>query len=268
MNKILVVSSSKKYISKELDIKFDKEIVLEDKNNYDEIIKEIKKYNEAYFIDFEDDYRKILPLIPFKTKCISILTNEIAEFTDIKIFNKYREIIEFYDRLIIKKILVFNYDLYEVMKNTGYDIELLKIDLDLNVKKVKSDKKIVGIISSDDNPHNNFYNILTALTMVNADEIKLISHSSATKEFIERFNLPVKYCNDIDEVINGSTLNIYSNFASTNLLLLKKSLDKKIPCIIGNCDYKLRKEYDSNLVLISDDDVSELSKLISKVWEA
>lgn len=267
MNKVLVVSSSKEYIAKELDIKFDKIIILENKNNYEKIVSEIKKYNEAYFIDFEDEYRKILPLIPFKTKCISILTNEIAEFTDVKIFNKYREIIEFYDRLIIKKILVFNYDFYEVMKNANYDVELINIDLDLNVKKVKNNKKIVGIISSDTNPNNNFYNILTALTMTHVDEIKLICNSGATKEFIERFRLPVKYCNNIDEVIDKSSLNIYSNFTSTNIFLLKKSLDKKIPCIIGNSDYKLRKDYDSNLVLVSDDDVGELKDKINQVLE-
>lgn len=269
MSKILLIPSYvihlKHFIEYECSIDFDKCITINSDIDEKTVIEQVKQYNEAYFVDFDDKYRKILPYIPFKTKCFSIFTNEVAEFTNPGVLSIYNSIIEFLDRMIYKKIFTISYDLCSVLKNSKYNVEQMQFKLDLDVSKKKNKRNIIGIISNDFNPNHNFYNILTALTMVNSiDKIKLISHMPATIEFIERFNLPVEFCDDIDDVICDSTLNIYSNFTANNYSLFKKSLDLKIPCMVGNIDSNVRKAYSKDLIMESDDNVCELTEKIKK----
>ena len=127
MKKVLVIPRYKlhqrNFIEYECGINFDKSIIIEYQEEFDEIIKKIKTYDEAYFVDFCDEYRKILPMIPFKTKCYSILTNEIGEYTNPGVLNIFNSAIEFYDRLIFKKIFTISFELATVLKNSGYQVE-------------------------------------------------------------------------------------------------------------------------------------------------
>lgn len=269
MKKVLVIPRYKlhqrNFIEYECGINFDKSIIIEYQEEFDEIIKKIKTYDEAYFVDFCDEYRKILPMIPFKTKCYSILTNEIGEYTNPGVLNIFNSAIEFYDRLIFKKIFTISFELATVLKNSGYQVEKLKYEINVKVQKSPVNKdNVVGVICDDYNPNNNFYNILTALCMTKVKKIKLISHMPATIEFIERFNLPVEFCDDIYDVIYNSSINILTNFTANKVELLNQSLKMNIPCLIGNFDSDFVNKYNQDLVINSDDDVNEIAAKISK----
>lgn len=272
MKRVLVIPKYKlhqrNFIEYECGIDYDKSITIEYQEEFKEIIEEIKTFDEAYFVDFCDEYRKILPMIPFKTKCYSILTNEIGEFTNPVVLNIFNASIEFYDRLIFKEILTISYELATVLKNSGYQAEKLNYTIDDKIEKNKAGKeKVVGIICDDYNPNNNFYNILTALCMTKAKKIKLVSHMAATLEFIERFELPVEFCEDIFDVINNSTINILVNFTANKVELLRQSLKMNIPCLIGNFDSDFISKYNKELVINSDDDVNEIAEKINKCLE-
>ena len=243
-----------------VDINF---LYIEDECDSKKLVEKLKKFNTIYFVNFHDYYRKILPYIPFKIRCNSIISYEIGEFTNPNILYEYNSIVEFYDRLIFKEIFTISFELYNVLKNSKYNVKYIDVSFNYDIHKNIKYNNVIGVISSDYNPNNNFYNILSALTMTNATEIKLISHMPATKEFISRFNLPVKFCNNIDDVISDSTLNIYSNFTANNYELLYRSLDQNIPCIIGNIDSNILKKYNKNLILTSDDNVDELAQIIN-----
>ena len=271
MKTILILPSSKNNILDYIKHKFsfDKIILLDDKADEQTILNLINNFEEIYFVDFENIYRKILPNISFKKKCISIITCELAEFTNPKILQIYNYVIEFYDRMIFKKIITLSFELYNVLLNAGYNVDYFNPNITFtNQKKhIKKKKRIVGVICDDTNPNNNFYNVLTALTMVEVDKVKLICHMNATKEFVNRFNIPVEYCSNIDEIIENSSLNIYTNFTGNDYSLFKKSIDLNIPCIFGNMDSNLHKKIAKKYILDSDDDVYELSTKIKKILD-
>lgn len=270
MKRLLVIPKYniqlRNFIEYECGIEFDESITIEYKKSLDDEVLKIKSFDEVYFVNFTDEYREILPIIPFKIKCYSILTNEIGEYTNPSVLSIFNSVIEFYDRSIFKKIFTISYELYEVLKNSGYQADKLSFPLNLKLdKSKKNNNNVVGIISDDYNPNNNFYNILTALTMTKVNKIKLISNMSATLEFINRFNLPVEFCEDVHDVVNNSTLNILVNFTANKYNLLNDSLKQDIPCLIGNFDENFIKNYDQNLVISSDDDVNEIANKIDKI---
>ena len=271
MKRLLIVPKYKlnqrNFIEYECGIKFDKSITIEYQESFNDEIKEIKTYDEAYFVDFCDEYRKILPMVPLKTtKCYSILTNEIGEYTNPGVLNIFNSVIEFYDRLIFKEILPISFELHTVLKNSGYHTSPLNYTLDANFdNKKKNNSGIVGIICDDYNPNNSFYNILTALCMTKVKKIKLISHMPATIEFINRFNLPVEFCEDINDVINNSCLNIMVNFTGNKIELLNQSFKMSTPVLIGNFDSNFINKYNKEYVLDSDDDVNEIANKIDKL---
>lgn len=271
MKNVLVLSKQNKnykdYIVSESRIKFDKIIEIDSKTNINSLIDLLKSFENIYFINFDILYRKILPFIPFSNKCFSIFTYEISELTDRRILDVYNSIMEFYDRTIFKEIYTLSSEVANLLKHSDYKCKNIKF----NTKpfKINNNNKnniIIGVLNDDFNPNNNFYNVLTALTMVKVDKIKLVSNMPATNEFIQRFNLPVIYCKSVDDVLDeNNTLNIYTNFTSNKYNILKKSIDQNVPCIIGNIDDSIRKKYDNSLILQSDDNVNELRDIIIKI---
>ena len=271
MKRVIILPSFKNnvldYIKREFN--FDKVILINDNMNEQTILNSISSFDEIYFVDFENIYRKILPNISFKKKCISILTCELSEFTDTKILQVYNYVIEFYDRMIFKKIITLSFELYNVLLNSGYNVDYFDVSIISAIPKSnkKSKQKIIGIMCDDTNPNNNFYNVLTAITMIKVDKVKLIGHMKATIEFIQRFNIPVEFCDDINEVIENSSLNIYANFTGNDYSIFKKSIDLNIPCIVGNMDSNILEKIDKKYILNSDDDVYELSQKIQNFFE-
>ena len=223
--------------------------------------------NDLIVFDYSEFYRLILPYIKKSKKVNWVYKNNVATITDGWSRAEYTNVMEFYDRNIVDNIVCLDKSTYTVLKNSGYRVKLLKLDVNPKQKKAKKSKSI-GLIGFDYNPNNNIYNELSAVKMVDYSYVKLLKSMPATKHFIEFFDIKDKEVNNISEVIKDNDVNLYCNFTFTHFELVLKSMDMGIPCLLGNTDFfdgnlKLKKY----LVLDSDDDIGEIADRINLIRE-
>ena len=239
------------------------------KNEIENLINYVNEnIKQLLLFDYDESYRAILPYIKKNKKVKWIFKHSLSEMTDPNVRATFLGITEFYDRNIVDLIGCLNYDTYKVLKNSGYNVKHITIDVKRIKNKNSLNSKSVGIIGNDYNPNHNFYNELSALKMVDYSEVKLISHMPATLHFIEFFNIRASLKDKLDDVIKNNAVNLYCNFSCNNIEVILKSMDYGVPCLLGNNDifdnYKILKEY---LVLKSDDDINEISNKIKKIKE-
>ena len=225
---------------------------------------------EIFFVNFTNIYRKIMPEISKKIKINSIITTNVGNLTNIYVLPIFYDITEFYERKLIGKIYALDKSMYEILKKASYNVERCKIILPFDDKNLKLNNKrsnSIGILSNDYEPVHNFYNMLTAISLLDKyDKVKIISHMDATYDFFNHFDIKYEFCDNIDDVMNNNFVNLYCNFTNTNPCIVIKSMDQGIPCILGNTDI-----FDNNsflkdiLVLNSDDNVNEIADKLKSV---
>lgn len=223
--------------------------------------------NNLLLVDYSEFYRLILPYID-KRKKIKIdwlYKNNLACITNGYARAEFNNILEFYDRDIIDSIVCLDKSTYRVLKNAKYRVKQLLLDIEKNkCKSIKSQS--IGIIGDDYNENHNVYNELSSLKMVDYSYVKMIRCMPATEHFINFFDIKEQKVNTLDDVIKDNDINLYCNFTFTNNLLILKSMDMGIPCLLGNTDifddYKILKE---SLVLESDDDIREIANKIENI---
>lgn len=217
--------------------------------------------------DYDDFYRQILPYIRKTKKVKWVYKNSIAQITSGCVRAIVTNLMEFHDRNIVDEIGCLDYSTYEVLKNAGYKVSY--ISLDIKRKKINTKKSnSIGLMGNDYEPNHNTYNQLSALKLVDYSYVKLIKNMPSTNHFIDFFEINEKEVETIDEVIKDNYVNLYCNFTANNFELILKSMDMGIPCILGNTDifdkYPKLKKY---LVLESDDDINEIASKIKLIKE-
>ena len=238
-------------------IELDGEVSVEDR---DKLINEVEKYDSVILVDYLFVYRYLLQnieknykwIITFDISCLSMIENRIA----------YKALMEFYDRRFVSEIVCIDEGFYNLLKNAGYKVKKLKLDINQKFKVKKNNN--IGIVGNDWNPLDNYYNELTCIKLVNCDNVILSGKTNATKEFINFFNLNcINKANDL-EVIKSCNIILECSFANLNLEKILIALDNGVIPIVGNTTlfdkYKVLKKY---LVLESDDDVNEIVNKIN-----
>lgn len=225
------------------------------------------KANQLILFDYDEFYRLVLPYIRKNKKIKWILKNNLASLTTGAIRATFTNLMEFCDRNIVDEIGCLDKSTYEVLKNAGYKAKHIALDVKTPKSKLKKSKSI-GIIGNDYDPNHNIYNELSALKLVDYSYIKMIRSMPATEHFINFFDIKEKKVTSQKEVIENNFVNLYCNFTGNSIELILKSMDMKIPCILGNTDVfddypKLKK----HLVLESDDDINEIANKITKINE-
>lgn len=217
--------------------------------------------------DYDDFYRKVLPFIRKGKKVKWIYKNNIAEMTSGEVRTIVTSLMEFCDRKIVSEIGCLDESTYEVFKNAGYNVKHILLDVNPKTKKSKKSNSI-GLIGNDYNPNHNTYNQLSALKLVDYSYIKIIKNMDATNHFINFFVIKEKLVNSFDEVIKDNFVNLYCNFTANDFELILKSMDKGIPCILGNTDiFDKYPKLKASLVLESDDDINEIASKIDGAKE-
>ena len=251
-------------------VEYSFENVINIENTTDKEIKELIKFinknmKQLIIFNFDDIYRTILPYIKKSVSVKCIYSYNFAKMTDWNIRGIFNNIMEFYDRKIITKIGCLDFSTVKVLKNAGYNVEYVMLDVGQPVKSKKNKKsETIGFLGNDYDPNHNTYNQLSAVKMVEYDKIKIIKNMPATEHFIEFFNIKEQKVNSIEEVLKDNFVNLYANFTSTDYNLILQSMDLGIPCILGNTDFfDGYPELKENLVLDSDDDISEIAQKIN-----
>ena len=234
-----------------------------------EIINNINnsKIKKIYLVGSNDIYRYILPRLKKGIEVCWIFKDLFSNLSNGGARNILQTIFEFYDRELVFSIGCVSIDTQKVLENAGYKCEYIDLELKKVNAKIKKSNTI-GILSSDFDPNNNFYNQLAALTFIDYEECKFLSVMKATIDFIKFFNLKCTIKNNIDEAIKGNFVNLYINFTNTNKELIIKSFNAGVPCLVGNTDYFNKNKYlKEHLVIKSDDDINEISDKINYVKE-
>lgn len=223
-----------------------------------------KKYDKIIFFDYSYQFYELLPLLEKRIKTRWIFKFSIACFSNIDIYNYFLQIIEYKNRKLIDEIYTLDFNLYTTFKSK-YKFKYLILDINKKSKRVKTSNQ-VGIIGMDYDEISNFYNMLSACTFHEFGKIKVMNNMNSTIDFGKDFNLNIEKYESYNEILSGNEINLYCPFSNINTLIVLKSFDMGIPCIVGNTDmfdgYNYLKE---QLVLNSDDDINEISQKIKTV---
>lgn len=267
---LLLISEENIEYLESLNYSFDKKnIKIVEKNLSKEKIKVLakdlnKKYNKIIFFDYSYIFYELLPLLEKKLKICWIFKYSIACFSNIDIYNYFLQIIEYKSRKLIDEIYALDFNLYTIFKS-NYKFKYLMFDINQKNKKVKILNQI-GIIGMDYDEISNFYNMLSACVFYRFEEVKVMNNMNSTIDFGKDFDLNIKKYESYNEILSGNKVNLYCPFSNLNTLIVLKSFDMGIPCIVSNTDMFDGWDYlKEQVVLNSDDDINEIVQKIEMV---
>ena len=199
--------------------------------------------------------------------------------------------IEDYDWKILKTILDFSKQnkivsigfvkksMYEFYKEKGYNVEFLMntLSLDKNIEKKKlkkkDDNKIhIGVYASGDRWVKNFYNQLSAASLIKKHKIDCIPLSYKTVEFGKYIGANITGISksipreELLERLASNDINIYVTFVECAPLLPLESLELGVPCITSNNHhYWEGTELEKYLIVNAPDNIIEIKEKIEYV---
>ena len=260
---LVVLPSTMSYLLEPLEYTFGKVYLFDILESIDKQVKEISQsnYKQIILVDYIPEYKSIISTI--KDRCIYkvIFTSSLGSFYDSLVYKNFNEIIKMYDKKIINKVGFIDSNLYIVFKDK---INCCTISLDIMKKEYseKYDAKRVGLLNEACNPTYSYYNELSALSFNNY-KASLKSINKTTKDFLKLFR--INYTCDKEKYIDGNLVNLYVNFTNNNNVLFLESMDRSVPCILGNNDLLDNTELKKYLVLDSDDSIDEIKDKIELV---
>lgn len=166
--------------------------------------------------------------------------------------------------------------LYEFYKSKGYTVEFVMntiniSGLDIPLKE-KSKCTKIGVYASGDRWVKNFYNQLSAASMIDNHLIDCIPINKKTKEFatLIKANLIGEYQpiprEELLKRLSQNDINLYTTFVECAPLLPLESLELGVPCITSNNHhYWEGTELEKYLVVNAPDNIIEIKNKIELV---
>ncbi len=224
-----------------------------------------KKLSQLILVNYSDVYRDILPYISSKIKVKWIFTHYLADLTNAMLMDILRTILTYYDRGLVSKIGCFDHSMYLALKKSKHVTDHILPDIQFSPKKSPKSKDI-AIISNDYDVTHSYYNILSAFQLIDYKRLKINPTLPVTKQFVEIFNIKTDSVLDIERLEANNELNLYVNFTNSKYYKVLKSMDRGIPCIVGNINlFNSNKVLKSMLVMESTDDINEIARRIECV---
>lgn len=236
---------------------------LEDEEKVTEFVNK-NNFEQLIFVDYQVEYEHLIDNLNKKHIIKFIFTKDIASISDGFIYSVFTKIYSLYEKGIVSKLGVMDYGLFKALSNKDKSIELIKLDCK-TYKGVTNGSNTIGILNNEHDPRHSFYNELSAVKLNSNLYAKLKITNKITKQFLKLFKIPFKKCKTKKNVIDNNVVNLYVNFTNNNPLIFLESMDKEIPCILGNSDIIDNNKYlKDKLVLKSDDDINEISEKINE----
>ncbi len=269
-NYLLIVPAISKDYFKYLKYSFKNVILFDSTKDLDNIIKFIDKNNfqQLIFVDYMPEYLEIIKSVKKKYIYKILYTNSLGGFSNKFNYFNFKSVIDLYNTNKINSIGFIDKNLYEILKNKN--IKSFHISLDVSKKDCtnnenKISNKTVGILSVEKQLTHSFYNELSALKFRNYTA-KVLNISKETRDFLKLFKINYMNCKTNQELIENNCANVYVNFTDNNDLVFIESMDRGIPCILGNNSIIDKGYLKDMLVVDSDDSVDEISnKLFNAV---
>lgn len=264
---ITILPDNKEHLYESIDFTIGNVYILKTgKLEYTEELIEILNVNtnikEIIFVDFILEYNLILSLTnkEYKvkylfTKTIGILSNPMDLFV-------FEEIMKQYKLNVASAIGFCDEYIWNIYKENDcfYNI---KLDLPKREKITNIDNvETIGVLNNPESMVESFYNALSAIKMINR-KAKIKEENSLTKKFQKLFDIEII---ENKKELDINSVNISINFDGNSILNFLNSMDKGIPCIVGNCKFLDEyKELKKDLVVKSDDSIDEIAKKIIDV---
>ncbi len=242
------------------------ENTLEDEEKTIEFINK-NNFKQLIFVDYQVEYEHIISNLNKSHIIKFIFTKDIASISDSFLYSVFTKIYSLYEKGVISKLGLMDNGLYQALHKKDASIELIKLDCKIYDKKndIPTITNTIGILNNEHDPKCSFYNELSAIKLTKNLYAKLQITSKTTKKFLKLFKIPFKKSTSIKSTIDNNIVNLYINFANNNPLIFLESMDKNIPCILGNCDILDNNKYlKDKLVVKSDDDINEIAEKINE----
>lgn len=188
-------------------------------------------------------------------------------------YDAFDTLFNLYNSKIVDNICFVKKSMYELYKRLGYNVDFIynRVEIKEKIKKTsKTDNKIkIGIYSSGDRWVKNFYNQLSACSLIENSISDIVPISDKTYHFAEILKYDVIGSTDILsrtemlERMSENDINLYVTFTECAPLIPLESLELGVPCITANnhhyFDNSKLKDY---LVVNEVDNVIEIEKKI------
>ncbi len=194
-------------------------------------------------------------------------------------WNTLRTILEYSKYGVIDSIGFAKKSMYEFYKSKGFKCEFVMNTLSIESSKYKKEKSKdkyvrIGVYASGDRWVKNFYNQLSAASMIKNHLIDCVPKSEKTMEFANIINAniigeskPVPR-EELLKRISQNDINIYATFVECAPLLPLESFELGVPCITSNNHhYWEGTELEQYLVVNAPDNIIEIKKKIEFVLE-
>lgn len=218
-------------------------------------------FKQIIFVDYLPEYLNIINKYKNNHTIKFIYTKSLGSFSDVENYRMFNEIINLYEKKIVDKIAFLDSNLYKLFKKK-YNCCTLFLDIEKNIYSNKYNKKRIGLLNDSNNPNHSFYNELSALAF-NKYKASLKSIDKRTKKFTKLFG--IKYTTDRNKYMDNNVVNLYINFTDNNNILFLESMDREVPCILGNNDLIQDSSLKKYLMLESDDSIDEIKDKIELV---
>lgn len=260
---LVVLSSTSSHLQKALEYTYGNVFILDELEKVDKQVEIIRKSNfkQIIFVDYIPEYKNVISKLQGRSIFKIIYTQSLGAFSDTLIYKSFEEMLKLYNQKVISKIGFVDTNLYKTFKNK---INCCTVSLDIEKKEynTKINKKRVGILNNSTDPKHSYYNELSALTF-NKYKASLKSIDKETKRFVKLFK--IKYKVSKNKYMNNNIVNLYINFTNNNNILFLESMDRSIPCILGNNDILDNSDLKKYLIVDSDDSIDEIKDRIELV---
>ena len=194
-------------------------------------------------------------------------------------WNILRTILEYSKYGIINSIGFIKKSMYQFYKSKGFKCEFVMNTLSVDktkyaAKKSDSNNIRIGVYASGDRWVKNFYNQLSAASMIKNHLIDCVPKSEKTMEFSNIINAniigeskPIPR-EELLQRISQNDINVYTTFVECAPLLPLESLELGVPCITSNNHhYWEGTELEKYLVVDAPDNIIEIKNKIESALQ-
>lgn len=266
MNKVIIQNTS--HYNEGIEFCYGKEnvIYLSENDNIkklEKIAKSLEKEKNVIFFNLDEKNLILMNMLPNKVTKNVIFEYSVSEFSNPVKYDQLMLILRYLDMNVIENVYCLNHVTYELFEEK-YNFKYLQLDIPR--REIEPLENSIGVIGDPNDYFAGIMNEISAITLTDYKKIKILNPTKSVIKFCKRFGIKLSKENNYTSVIKGNEINLYVNFSRTNNLLILESMDRGIPCIVGNTDFfdsnKLLKEY---LVMNSDDDINEIKDRINRV---
>ena len=227
------------------------------KNNFKKII----------FVDYQVEYEQLIARLKVEPKIDFIFTRSLGALTDKFIYDVFMKVYDLYKQYN-SSLGLLDKGLFNSLKRQKENVKYLMLDIEEKHEEVQYKDTTIGLLNNEEDPKHSFYNELSAIKLIDNMKAKISKPTKVTKEFLKAFEINYDIASSNDSLLEGNIVNLYINFAANNNSIFLNSMDKSIPCILGNVEFLDNYKYLKDMLVVnSDDSIDEISTKIKLVIE-